>query len=625
MRQRAAVILLAFLTTVAATFSAVAQDVVFNVAAPTVVGAGELFRVEFTVNSTKDVSFTPPSIEGFEIMAGPQESRSTGVEMINGDFTRTESTTYTYILQGFTPGIHTISAASVSVRGGSSFSTRAVSIEVVGDGDAAGQGGSTGAGAGTSGAGQTGGLGGQNGSGQISADDVFVRAIVSRTDVYKGEPIVVALKLFSRVPPGGLNNLKLPAFNGFWQQDITPSQPVAPARESSGGKVYDVYTLKEYLLYPQQSGSLTIEPFEAEVTILVQLPAGSQRNIFDELMGLAGGGFQEINKHIASQPVKVNVREWPAGAPSGFDGAVGDFSLEATPPPSSMKANTSATYTVRLSGTGNFPLIRAPRLDLPQSFEQYNVTTSDNTRNTHSGTSGYREFSYPFIPRSDGLYTIPALEFSFFDPRQGRYVTVSSRETSLEVVADSTAMSAPGGLVSGISREDLKIFGQDIRFIKRGSPSLHPRGRMFMWSPAFVITALLLVAFCAAGFLILRKYMRNMQSDRFVRNKRANKLALRRFRNAEASMSQGDKGGFYDEMLKALWGYMSDKLDIPMAELTKERIREELFERGVPELQTDDYIRIISECEQAQYSPAPAIRMSELYREGVAIVSQLEL
>ncbi len=597
-------------------FSAFAQEsVTFDVAAPTAVGTGELFRIEFVVNAVKDVVFTPPAIEGLEVMAGPQESRSTSTQMVNGNFTRTETTTYTYILQGFTAGLHTISAASVSVKG-TTYSTRPITIEVVGEAPQSGVGQATSQGGATQ---------GSQGPSPISADDVLVRATVSRTDVYKGEPIVVALKLFSRVPIGGLSDLKLPAFNGFWQQDISPAEPPAPTRETVGGKVYDTWTLKEYLLYPQQSGSLMVEPFDAQITVLLQTQTSSPRNIFDELMGLAGAGIQEIPKHIVSQGVKINVRDWPAGAPASFDGAVGEFTLETTPPASAMKANASATYTLKLSGTGNFPLIRAPRLELPQSFEQYNVTTSDNTRHTTQGTSGYREFAYPFIPRSDGLYTIPAIEFSFFDPRQGRFVTLASREMSLEVAADSTSISTSGGLMSGMSREELKIFGQDIRFIKRGSPNLRPKGRTFLWSPLYIVSAFLITGIFAGALIFLRRYVRNMQSDRFVRNKRANKVALRRFRAAETAMGRDDKGGFYDEMLKALWGYMSDKLDIPMADLGKERIREELFERGVSTEQADEYIRIISECEQAQYSPVSSSKMSELYREGIAIVSQMEL
>jgi hypothetical protein len=585
-------------------------EIAFEVAAPTAVEAGELFRIEFVINAL-GVEFIPPTIEGFEVMAGPQESRGTSIEIVNGQSSRTETTTYTYVLQGFTAGLHTISAAQATVSG-KSYSTRPVTIEVVGE--ASQNGGAAGA--------TQGQTAGQGRAPEISADDVLVRTTVNRTDVYKGEPVVVTLKFYRRIN-AGLNDLKPPTFNGFWQQDITPD-PITEQRETYNNRVYSMWVLKEYLLYPQQSGTMTIEPFEVVVNAVFQTQSASPRNIFDEFMGM-GQNYQEVRKTIASAPVQINVRDWPAGAPESFDGAVGDFKLDAVAPPSMMNANTSATYTLRLSGTGNFPLIRAPRLVLPQSFEKYNVTTSDNTRNTGAGTNGYREFSYPFIPRTDGLYAIPAFEFSYFDPQQERYVTLSSRETSIEVAVDTTAVaSAGGGLVSGVAREDLRVFGQDIRFIKRGAADLRPKGYTFFWSPAYISLVVLLIAMFVAGFLLLPRYLRNMQSDRFVRGKRANKVALKRFRTAEASMARNDKHGFYDEMLKALWGYVSDKFDVPMADLTKERIREELFERNIPEPQSTEYVRIISECEEAQYSPVSSARMGELYREGVALISELE-
>jgi hypothetical protein len=611
--------ILALFTVVTSSF-AQGGDVTLEVAAPTAVEAGELFRIEFVVNRLKDVEFTPPSIEGFEVLAGPSTAHGTSVSVINGQRTVTETTTYTYVLQGLTAGLHTISAARATVSG-KSYSTRPVTIEVVGSADAGATSGQAGAASGGA-AGQT--ATGQGGVPEISAEDVFIRATVNRTDVYKGEPVVVTFKLYSRIPFNGLEDVKLPSFNGFWSQNITPAEPT-PERETYNNRVYDTWILRDYLLYPQQSGTLVIDALRAGVNAVFQVRGTAPRSIFDEFFG-GGQNIQQVRKDIASESIKINVRDWPEqGRPEGFDGAVGEFRLESTPPASAMGANTSGSYTLRLSGTGNFPLIRAPKLSLPQSFEQYNVTTSDNTRAARTGISGYKEFSYPFIPRTDGLYTIPACEFSYFDPAQQRYITLLSKELSIEVSADTTSRArAVGGVIGGVSGEELRVLGQDIRFIKRGGAGLHPKGRTFMWSPLYLSLLGLLAALFVAGLLVLPNHVRNMQSDRFVRGKRANKVALSRFRAAETSMKRDDRNGFYDEMLKALWGYMSDKFDIPMADLTKERIREELFERNISEAQSTEYERIISECEAAQYSPVPSARMGELYQEGVAIVSELE-
>jgi hypothetical protein len=589
-------------------------DVTFNVAAPTAIEAGVSFRVEFSVSSLK-AEFTPPDFGDFEVQAGPIESRGADLSITPSGVTRTQGTTISYVLVSRSAGVHTISAASVVVDE-KSYSTKPLSIEVV-DGGSGGAGVSAGSGSGS-------GSAGQGGEPQIADEDIFVVATVNRTDVYKGEPVVLTFKVYRRAAID-LGEIKLPTFNGFWYQDITPTEPVFQ-RETYNNRVYETVAFKEYLLYPQQSGTLSIEPLEATARALIQTQSSSSRDIFDEIMGMGmGAPAVEVKKKIASGAVQIAVNEWPAGAPENFDGAVGQFRLEATPPPSAMEANSSGTYTMRLSGTGNFPLIRAPKLTLPQSFEQYNVTSADNTRNTRGGTSGYREFSYPFIPRSDGLYTIQPLEFSYFDPQARRYETLSYRETSIEVVADSTAVaSLGGGLVSGISSEELQVFGEDIRFIKRGEARLRPKGQVFMFSPLYISLVGLFAVMFVVGLIVLPRYVRNMQSDRFVRGKRANKVALRRFRVAEISMSRDDRHGFYDEMLKALWGYMSDKFDIPTADLTKDRIREELFERSIPEAQGNEYVRIISECEEAQYSPVVASRMGEIYREGIALVSELE-
>jgi hypothetical protein len=626
-------------------FAARAQDRVnFEVAAPTAVEVGELFRIEFVVNADPS-EFVPPTIEGFDVMAGPSKSQSQSVSIVNGDMTRTETVTYTYVLQAFAAGLHNISSARVTVDG-KSYYTRSVTIEVAeggsgsgsgGDGAAgsSGSGGSSGASGSSGGSGGSGssgqdggdsgnsGVSGQEGSREVAADDIFLRATVNRTSVYKGEPVVVTLKLYSRVQFNYNNDLRWPTFNGFWQQDISPDQ-ITQGRETLDGRVYNSWVLKEYLLYPQQSGALVVEPFAMSVNVLFQVRDTSPRNIFDELMG-GGAGWEQIRRQLSSGTLRVDVRDWPEGAPAGFDGAVGDFELDAVAPPPAMNANTSGSYVLKLSGTGNFPLIRAPHLSLPDSFEQYNVTTSDNTRNTRVGTSGHREFSYPFIPRADGLYAIQAPSFSFFNPRLRQYVTLSARETSIEVTADSMTVTTPSvGVVGGLSRDEMKVFGQDIRYIKRGGAGLGPKGETFLWSWGYFSLMGLCVVLFVGGYPVLSRLVRDRQNDRLMRGKRANKVALKRFRAAEASMKQDDRRGFYDEMLKALWGYMSDRMDIPMAVLTKDRICEELFERSVPQDCSDSYVRIISECEEAQYSPSSSARMTELYREGVALLTELE-
>jgi hypothetical protein len=602
-------LLLCIITVFVAWSAVLADDVKLEALAPGAVNSGEVFRVEFVINANPS-EFNLPAIEGFDVLAGPSQSTSSSVSIVNGDFSRTTTTTYTYVIQGFTAGKYTIPAATAKVKG-ETYTSRPVTIEVVtaDESDPSGQSPSN------SGTRQ------QTASGEpnVTSEDLFARVVVNKDNVYKGEPIHVTVKVYARdLAAAPVERNKVASFNGFWSQDLT--KPVTQQRETYKGRVYDTWTLSEYLIYPQQSGVLTIDPFE--ITVAMQYRVGGARNLFDDFFG---NNIQEVRKKVASAPLKIQVKEWPSGAPDSFNGAVGQFTMETTPPPNSMNANSSATYTVKISGTGNFPMIRAPKLELPTSFEQYNVTTSENIQNTASGTTGYRQFAYPFIPRMEGSYTIPEFRFSYFDPRQNRYITLPSREVPLEVAVDSASVSGvKGQIVSGLSKEDLKILGRDIRFIKLDMPKLKPKGQLLMWSPLwFSIMGLLIVLFFV-GLVMLGRWIRNMQNDKFVRGKRANKVALRRFRAAEASMKQGDKQGFYDEMLKALWGYMSDKLDIPMSALTKERIHEELYERNVQGGQAEEYVRIISACEEAQYSPTSSSQMNELYKKGVNVVSELE-
>jgi hypothetical protein len=602
-------LLLSILAVFAAGPAALADEVKLEALAPGAVNAGEIFRIEFVINA-KPTEFNLPTIEGFTVLAGPSQSSSTNVSIVNGDISKVTTLTYTYVVQGFTAGIYTIPSATAKVKG-QTYTSKPLSIEVVAG---EGQSDTTQQSAGTATQKQ------QTATGEpsVASEDLFARVIVSKNSAYKGEPIHVTFKIYSRgLAVSQFVDAKLASFNGFWSQDL--GKPISQGRETYQNRVYDTWTVWQYLIYPQQSGTLTIDPFELSVAL--QYRVGGSRNLFDEFFG---NNIQEVRKKVTSAPVKIQVKEWPTGAPASFNGAVGQFTMETTPPVGTMNANSSGTYTIKISGTGNFPMIRAPKLELPTSFEQYNVTTSESIRNTASGTTGYRQFAYPFIPRMDGSYTIPEFRFSYFDPRQSRYITLSSREIPLEVAADSTSVASGGQIVSGLSKEELKILGRDIRFIKLDAPSLKPKGKLLLWSPLWFSTVALIVVLFFVGLVVLGRYVRNMQNDKFVRGKRANKVALRRFRAAEASMRQGDKQGFYDEMLKALWGYMSDKLDIPMSALTKERIREELFERNVQGGQAQEYVRIISACEEAQYAPTSSLQMNELYREGVNLVSELE-
>jgi hypothetical protein len=586
------------------------QKVAFEINAPNVVGRSEVFKVEFTVEANgRDFSAPDFPGPGFDVIAGPTPSQGRMRAVINGNISQTVNTTITYVLQSRGNGKFTIPSASIVVDG-KTYSTRPFAIEVVenegGDRKASGGEGAT--------------------PTKLGRDDLFVTVTVDKSSVYKGQPIKATFKLYSRGIPNTIEGYKFPTFNGFWSQDLGSGE-ARTRKESYRNKIYDVRILKETLLYPQQSGALYIEQFDLNVLAQVMVTRRGQQSIFDNLLG-GGYDIEPVHKKLTAGPVRINVNELPPGAPKSFAGAVGSFTMECDPPKPPVMTNSSASVAVKISGTGNLPLIQLPRLDLPASIEQYNTSTTEQLNPSSSGISGHRRFEFPFIARAEGEYTIPPIEFSYFSPEQMRYVTLSSGPIPMRVLPDSSGVRADGGggvLMNALSKEDVKILGEDIRFIKLGSPGLKRRGEPFFGSWPYVATLLGLVALFVAALVYLRKYNRNIQNASFVRGKRASKVALARLRAARTAMSHHDRRGFYEEILKALWGYAGDKLDIPVANLTKETLCEGLAARGIAAAEAERYANLISECEYTRYSPdVKGHTMDDAYDDAVEIISSLE-
>ena len=589
--------------------SGYAQKVEFNVDVPSIVTVGERFNLEFSVNAKPD-GFSMPELDGFNVLAGPIESRGQSVSIVGNNVQTEVKFSYIYTLQAPTAGKFTIPAATVTVDG-KSYTSQSVPIEVVADASSGGGGG---------GRAQR-----QDKEPQttIAPDDVLMRVIVSRNNVFKGQPIRVSFKLYYRVPLSTYEPYKLPAFNGFWSQKLNTANYKAQ-REVYKSKVYETQVLEEYLLYPQQAGVLYIEQFD--ITVVAQIVMQARRQSEWDMLFGGGPEIHEVRKRVTAPPVKITVKELPSGAPSSFAGAVGDFTMSAKLPTTTIAANSAATYTVKISGTGNLPLIQAPKLSLPTSFEQYNMKTTESLNSGGNGITGYRQFEYPFIARAEGEYTVPPVEFSYFNPDAGKYVTLSSKEQNILVQPDSTSGSGSSGgtMISGLNKEDIKILGQDIRFIKIGSAGLSAQGSVLMGNWLYYVIVLLLIAGFVFLLIYLQKRIREQRNAVLVRGKRANKVALQRLRAAEGYMKADNQRQFYEEMLRALWGYMSDKLNIPVANLTKENMREELLKRDVATETTGKYIDIISDCEYAQYSPAGSGQMHEVYRQAVETISKLE-
>ena len=599
---------------VLAIFSAsAAEKVTFEANSPLTVAVGEAFRVEFALNAKPDGdTFKAPSFEGFDVLAGPAISQGSSVQIVNGSMTKSVSYTYTFVLLPQAAGNVTIGAAEVKVDG-SSYRTRPLPIEIVNEGEGSRaqqqQGGSNRADDTQADA-----------QSRIGKDDILLRAVVSRSSVYKNEPLHVAFKLYTRVPYVNIVPESAPSFNGFWSQDLSDPNSARVGRETYAGKVYETRVLYDYLLYPQQVGSLTIDPVDMTVVAQVVVQSRHADPFF-------GGGREVFNvpRKVQSQRATVQVKALPAGAPASFSGAVGNFTMDTQFPSERIAANSGATVTVKISGTGNLTFVQAPKLPLPTSFEQYNVKTTESINASAPGISGSRPVEDPFKARDQGTRAIAPIEFTYFDPQRVQYVTLKSKPLTLEITPD--ARGGGDAVVMqgrGMSKEEVKMLGQDIRFIKLGGAQLRSERVPFIFSAAYWILLLGVLALFTMIYVALRKQIRESQNVALVRGKRANKVAVQRFRAAKRYMEEQNRHAFYEEMLRALWGYMSDKFNIPVANLTKENVREELHKRGVSSEDSQRFTDIITRCDEAQYSPVESARMNDVYSEGVNLISRIE-
>lgn len=605
-------------------FSAVAAEgVTFTTNAPMMVAVGETFRVEFALNaSPEDNTFSAPDFKGFEVLAGPAMSQGMSIQSINGSMTRSVNVSYTYVLVAQEAGNFSIGSAKVKVDG-ANYGTKKLPIEVVAESAATGSmGGSSSSRRGSSSQQQQ-----QqesiNPEGRIASDDILIRTIVSRRSLYKGEPLRATIKLYSRVPIVGSEGEKMPTFNGFWSQEVPRSGTPQTQRETYNGKVYETQVLRDYILYPQQSGELVIGG--AQMDVIAQVIV--QSRTIDPFFG-GGHEVHNVRRSISAPEVKIDVKNLPSGAPASFSGAVGSFDVVEVAPKRDLASNSASTLTLKVEGSGNLSFVQAPKVAFPESFEQYNVKTTESINLTTSGGSGYKQFEYPFIPRSEGEYTIPSVEFSYFDPQQEIYVVRSTQPFVIDVAADQSASSSSAGGSGSVqrvlSKEDVKMLGRDIRFIKINSGGFSHVVTPFILSGGYFISLLALLVVAIIAFVVLKRRISVSDNVALAKGKRANKVAVQRFKEAKKYMTEQNERAFYEEMLRALWGYMSDKFNIPVANLTRENVREELNKRGVVAEDIKEFSQIITQCDEAQYSPLAAAHMGEVYAQALKLISNIE-
>lgn len=593
-----------------------ADDVEFKASAPSQVIMGRPFQLTYSVNQrAKDLR--APEFTDFDYIAGPYTSQSSSTSFVNGKRTSSFTLTYTYTLMANKEGTFTIPPANIKVDG-KQYSSNGVRITVLPPDQPTNSGAQS---ANNSNQQRQAKNHSQSNQGTVSAENIFVRTLVSKTRVHEQEAILLSYKLyFAGVDVAQLtNNTRLPEFKGFLKQELEMGE-IQTELEHYNGRNYQVATLYRTLLFPQRSGDIVIDPAQFEALLRVQNRA-QVRSIFDDFFG----SYTTVSKPLAAPAVTIHVAELPAGKPIGFSGGVGQFSISSRISNTNVQANEAVTLTVTIQGSGNMKLLKTPAVDWPEGFEVYDPKVTNNFKNTTSGVSGSKTIEYLAIPRAGGTYTIPAIRFAYYDTQADQYKTLTTPEYTLNIARAANEESSTAVVNNFVNKETIQEFGTDIRYIYNGelTPSSSAISMQFgsigfwLWYIIPLIGAIVL-------FIVFRKQIKENADITRVRYKKANKVAQRRLKTAEKLLKENQKEAFYEEIERAAWTYLSDRLSIPTAQLNKENIAQILSNKGVSDQLIKELHRVLSTAEFARYAPTSDHAMQDLYSDTTTIINQLE-
>lgn len=595
---------------------AMAQDVEFKASAPAQVIMGRPFQLTYSVNQrAKDLR--APEFTDFDYIAGPYTSQSSSTSFVNGKRTSSFNLTYTYTLIANKEGTFTISPATIKVDG-EQYTSNGVRIIVL----PADQPNNVSAGN-TNTVGQTSQRPASSQNDNVSEANIFVRTLVSKTRVREQEAILLSYKLyFAGVDVAQFtNNTRIPEFKGFLKQEIESGE-IQTELEHYNGRNYQTAVLYRTLLFPQRSGDITIEPAQFEAVLRVQNRA-QVRSIFDDFFG----SYTAVNKPITAPGVTIHVLDLPANKPAGFSGGVGQFNLTSKISGTELNANEAVTLTLTIQGAGNMKLLKTPMVDWPEGFEVYDPKVTNNFKNTTAGVSGTKTIEYLAIPRAGGTYTIPPVRFAYYDTQEQDYRTITTPAYTLNIERaaneDATAMVVN----NFVQKENIQQLGTDIRYIHTAelmpvadaSSRAIRFGSLLFWL-CYAIPSLL----AALLFVIFRKKIKENADMTRVRYKKANKVAQRRLKVAEQLLKQNKKDAFFEEIERAAWTYLSDRLSIPTAQLNKENIAQILSNKGVSDMIIQEMMHVLSTAEFARYAPTSDHAMQEVYEDTIKIINQLE-
>jgi tetratricopeptide (TPR) repeat protein len=588
-------------------FSLLSQTL--TASAPSQISVGEQFRLTYTINTQNVSDFRAGNIpEELEVLIGPNRSMQSSYQMINGHASSSSSITYTYIVVATKNGSFTIPAAHATVDG-KTIASNTLTIKVSGSVRSQANGGSTQRQRDAEGAEM------RDAGSRISGSDLFIKVSANKKRVYEQEPILLTYKVYTLVSLTQLEG-KMPDLKGFHTQEVNLPQQKSFKVETINGRPYRTVTWSQYVMFPQLTGKLQIPSITFNGIVVQQ-----NRNIdpFEAFFN-GGSGYIEVKKQIQAPSIDIQVDPLPA-RPANFSGGVGKFSISAQLDKTSVKANDPIKLRVVVSGTGNLKLIKQPEVNFPKDFDKYDAKLTDKTKLTVNGLEGSMIYDILAVPRHQGKFEIPPVEFTFYNTSTGKYEMVKSQGFTLDVAKGSGA----GSVSTFDGQEDLQLLNQDIRHIKTGPAAQSSTNDFFFGSTSYWLSLIILaLIFISLSVIFRQRAIENANISK-QRAGKANKVATKRLKKASKLMSENKPGEFYDEVLRALWGYVGDKLNIPVEQLSHDNISQRLVERNVGEDTIAQFMGALDECEFERYAPGdPKGNMNKVFDKAMTAIEKIE-
>lgn len=581
-------------------FNALAQ-ISLSVDYPRQVVQGNKFNISYTLRNAEGSNFNAPEVGGATKLYGPAVSSSYSSQWVNGVSSSSSSQEYTMMYRAVKAGTYKVGSASVMVNG-KKYTSRPFTIEILPPDHSASntqrQQQSV----------QFDDADTQTSDKRVSSKDLFVRINMSKENVYEQEAVVCTIKLYTKYQISQFMANIQPSFNGFLIEDL-PISPNLNQVERVGGENYMVAELKKCILFPQQSGKLTITSGTYDVTVVQ----------YDTYRTMFGTVRQPVEKQlkVKSNTAAVNILPLPTPKPASFNGAVGNFTVSTQIKPQILRTYEAATYSYIIKGSGNIKYVKSPVIGFPSQFDVYDPQNNVNARPAGNTVSGTVSIDYTFIPQFVGKYEIPGTEFTYFNPSTKKYVTITTQKYDLTVAKGSGTQSS--------AKKGIEQKNKDILHIKTGDLNIKKEHKYFIDGVSYWLYYIIPVILLCGILFYYRKTIKMSSDIRLMKTKRANKVAQKRLKIAQQYMKSGDSNKFYSETLKAMWGYLSDKLGIPVSELNKENIESELLKYGIAQEGISDVMDILNKCEFAQYAPELSGNdMNSIFSATCDVMNKLE-